>query len=266
MGGTFDRLHVGHAALLSTAFHTGRTVSIGLTTRRFLAEHPKPGAARIQPYSVRHRTLLRWLAARYPRSRWTVVPLGNPFGGSVADGVDALVVSADTKGGGRAVNAERRRRGRTAIPVVVVPLVLADDLRPISSRRIRSGEIDRAGRRRTGIRVGLAVEDDGDRRLSTTGIRRVFPRARVVRAPYPRGSGRRTSRLRSAAKSAARSGEVGVAVAKLDASGRAVMESVGPVTLAPAVLPRETSSGFSTALANWLGRAAPAKSFSPGRK
>ena len=42
LGGTFDRLHVGHVALLRTAFHIGDEVAVGLTSRRFLTAHPKP--------------------------------------------------------------------------------------------------------------------------------------------------------------------------------------------------------------------------------
>jgi pantetheine-phosphate adenylyltransferase len=183
LGGTFDRLHVGHEALLATAFRLGRSVAIGLTTDGYLARHPKPGGPTVASYRVRRATLRRWLSKRYPARRWTVAPLENPFGRSVEDGVDALVVSADTLPGGRAVNVERRRRGRAPVPIRVVPLVLADDLRPVSSRRIRAGEIDRNGHRRSPIRIALAAGSEGDRGAAVRGLRRAFPRAEVVRVP-----------------------------------------------------------------------------------
>ena len=185
LGGTFDRLHVGHEALLATAFREGRSVAIGVTTAGYLRRHPKPGSARIATYGARRATLVRWLSARYPRSRWTVVPLEDTFGRSVESGVDAIVLSADTLAGGRAVNAERRRRGRRAVPLVVVPLVLGDDLEPVSSRRIRAGAIDREGHRRAKIRVALGAGSEGDRRAAVRGIRRAFPRAQVGRRPPP---------------------------------------------------------------------------------
>ena len=105
LGGTFDRLHVGHEALLSTAFRAGGSVAIGVTTDGYLERHPKPASERIAPYRRRRAALVRWLAARYPRSRWTVVPLEDTFGRSVEDGVDALILSADTRAGGRSTRS-----------------------------------------------------------------------------------------------------------------------------------------------------------------
>jgi cytidyltransferase-like protein len=180
LGGTFDRLHVGHEALLASAFRQGRTVAIGVTTDGYLTRHPKPLGPRIAPYRARRAALVRWLAARYPRTRWTVAPLEDTFGRSVEAGVDALVLSADTLAGGHAVNAERRRRGRRAVPLLVVPLALGDDLQPVSSRRIRAGTIDRRGRRLGPIRVALAVEHPKDRSPALRAIRRSFRRARFV--------------------------------------------------------------------------------------
>ena len=266
LGGTFDRLHVGHEALLATAFRAGRSVAIGLTTEQYLSRHPKPVGRRIQPYPSRRRALRRWLSARYRGTRWTVVPLDDGFGGSVREGVDALVVSADTVAGGRAVNAERRRRGLPAVPVLVVPLVLADDLRPLSSRRVRAGEVDRFGRRRSVIEVGLAVDAVEDRASATRGIRRAFPRAHVVVARFPLRSTHRTDRLGAAARSAAQRGELGVAVARTPGGRREVVVRSSEVALEPHVLPRLAPAAFSTALARLLERSARAKAFSPGRK
>jgi phosphopantetheine adenylyltransferase len=237
LGGTFDRLHVGHEALLTTAFRDGRPVGIGLTTGRFLAAHPKPGADRIQPYSVRRRRLAAWLRAHYPRSRWTITPISDPFGGSIRPGVAGLVVSADTVGGGRAVNEERVRRGRSPIPVRVVPLVLADDLQPVSSRRIRAGEIDRNGRRISPIRVRVAVRQRADRPIVVRAIRAAFPRARIV-------AGRSSAALE-------------VTVDKVSGNDREVRLRAGAVALAPvrvtAATPVELTRGLEGVLRRSLG-------------
>jgi pantetheine-phosphate adenylyltransferase len=146
LGGTFDRFHVGHQALLRRAFAIADTVGIGVTTPVYLARFPKPWPRRIQSYAERKRILARWLRAHYAAPRWWIAPLVEPFGRSVGPGVDVLVVSADTRAGGRAVNRERRRRGLPRLPVEIVPLKLAKDRRPIASRRIRAGEIDARGR------------------------------------------------------------------------------------------------------------------------
>ncbi|MGA8664428.1 MAG: pantetheine-phosphate adenylyltransferase [Thermoplasmata archaeon] len=180
LGGTFDHLHVGHEALLATAFQLGRTVAIGLTTEAYLAAHAKPGRGRIQSFRVRRSTLVRWLEREFPGRPFEIRPLEDRFGGSVERGVSVLVVSSDTADGGRAVNRERRRRNVPPVPVAVVPLVLADDLRPVSSRRIRSGEIDRTGRRRSPIPITLVVRDPRDLAWVTRGIRSAFPRARII--------------------------------------------------------------------------------------
>jgi len=262
LGGTFDRLHLGHEAMLRTAFAAGRTVAIGLTSAKFLAAHPKPGSDRIQPYATRHRALTRWLGARYPTARWVVVPLNDRFGRSVEDGVDALVVSADTLAGGQAVNAERRRLGRRAVPVLTVPLVLADDLRPVSSRRIRSGEIDRYGRRLSRIRVGLSVEIASDRAPAELGIRSAFPRARVVRTPFPRAQSRHLTRLDNALRAATRDTELGVAVGAPDPTHRAIVAGIGPVALPPWVLSRTDPAALRDGIARELRRSAAAKLFS----
>ncbi len=181
LGGTFDRFHVGHEALLTAAFRLGRTVAIGVTTEAYLAAHPKPAGRRIAPYSVRRRVLAAWLRRRFPGRPFVIRPLEDRFGGSVGPRVGVLVVSADTAGGGAAVNDERARLGRRRVPVAVVPLVLADDLHPVSSRRIRAGEIDRNGRRRSAIPVELTVGDARAVGWATRAVRAVFPRARISR-------------------------------------------------------------------------------------
>ncbi len=215
LGGTFDRFHVGHAALLSRAFAVGRNVSVGVTTDRYVLEHPKPDAGSVQPYRVRARNVRRWLAARYPPSRWTTVPLEDRFGRSVEDGVDVLVVSAETLKGGRAVNAERRRRGRSAVPIEVVPLVLADDLAPVSARRIRRGEIDALGHRRSSMRVGAFVEVPEDGPVVRAAVRRAFPTARlVVRVVGRRARGTVTARAGRLAERAVAGRELGLGVAR----------------------------------------------------
>ena len=252
LGGTFDRLHVGHEALLETAFRAGRSVAIGLTTDRYLAGHPKPGVARVRTYRTRRAALRRWLSARYPARRWRVTALDDPYGGSVGEGVEALVVSADTVAGGRAVNAERRRRGRRPVPLLVVPLVLADDLRPVSSRRIRAGEIDRNGRRRSPIRIGLAVEAADDLAAAALGIRQAFPRARVVPVPVRSPSPGSDRTLRRLARAAARHTELGVAVGGTSSSRRRVVVATPAVALERQTLPGRPPRKLSAALARVL--------------
>jgi pantetheine-phosphate adenylyltransferase len=264
LGGTFDRLHVGHEALLATAFRAGRSVAVGLTTDEYLGGHPKPDGGRIQPYRTRRAALRRWLSAHYPQRRWTLVPLNDPFGGSVEDGVDALVISAETVPGGRAVNAERRRRGRRTVPLLVVPIVLADDLGPVSSRRIRRGEIDRHGRRRSPIRVGLAVEVAADWAPAERGIRRVFPRAEVVPTRFQSFTHQSSRALQNSARAAARKGALGVAVGEAASRGRRVVVAGPRVALEPFTVRGRSLAAFSREFARRWSGSDPRKPFNPG--
>jgi pantetheine-phosphate adenylyltransferase len=235
LGGTFDRLHAGHAALLATAVRSGRRVSVGLTTAAFLRAHPKPAGPRIQPYRLRRAALARWLSAHAPKGTWRIVPLADRFGRSVAPGVDLLVVSAETATGGKAVNRERRRRGLPEVPVAIVPLVLGDDLEPLSSRRIRAGEIDRRGRRIAPIRVAVAASDAASARAAVRGIRRAIPAARIVIAPAgPPRAARRPSARALALRARARAPlAVGVVRGR---RGWTLVEASRSVVLAPRVV------------------------------
>ena len=250
LGGTFDHLHVGHHALVATAFRVGDTVAIGLTTDRFVSDHPKPDSSRIQPFSVRRTALTRWIRRNFPGRAWKVVPLENAFGRSIEPEVDVLVVSRDTLPGGRAVNRERRRLGRSPVPLVVVPIALADDLEPVSSRRVRAGAIGTAGQRFTPIRINVAVGDPRDLAPVRNSVRRIFPQARVVeaivsrRAVLPRAdlTIRVDRRARSGWDASERSPEVRLPPRRIPGTSRADLER-GLVAL---LRPRDERKLFGT--------------------
>ncbi|MEM1757713.1 MAG: phosphopantetheine adenylyltransferase, partial [Candidatus Bathyarchaeia archaeon] len=60
--------------------------------------------------------------------------------------VEALVVSRETEPTAIKINEERRKRGLTPLAIIVVEMVPAENHVPISTTRIRMGEIDREGR------------------------------------------------------------------------------------------------------------------------
>jgi len=238
LGGTFDRLHVRHAALLAAAARAGRRVSVGVTTEAFLRTARKPGAGAIAPFSVRAAAVRRWMSRHFPGRPTRVVPLDDRFGRSTGSGVSVLVVSAETVRGARAVNAERRRRGRPAIPVIVVPVVLAQDLGPVSSRRIRAGEIDRAGRRRSALVVAVTVTDPGDASTVADAVRRAMPAARIVRVPPPRSRRPGTAvACQRMARTALGRCSLAVAVARRPRGGWYVTEGAPGVALRPRAVP-----------------------------
>jgi pantetheine-phosphate adenylyltransferase len=60
--------------------------------------------------------------------------------------VGALVASHETKAKARLLNEMRAKKGLKPVEVIAVELVKAEDGSPISSTRIRAGEIDSRGR------------------------------------------------------------------------------------------------------------------------
>jgi pantetheine-phosphate adenylyltransferase len=137
LGGTFDRLHPGHEALLKTAFDAADEVRIGLTSEAYLAAHPKPIGERIEPYRRRRRRLAEFLSERYPGRRWRIVPLGDAVGAADRRGPDLLVVSWETRRGATVVNRRRVARGLPPLTVRVIRLV-----------KDRRGRVYRSSRRR----------------------------------------------------------------------------------------------------------------------
>jgi pantetheine-phosphate adenylyltransferase len=144
VGGTFDELHRGHKALLGKAFEVGEEVVIGLTSDAFVAKMGKPH--RTSSYAARRWELQRFLEVNGWAQRAQIVPLDDAYGRTMdGEGLDALVVSQETQKTGEAINQKRIRLGKAPLAIVTVDLVPAENCIPISTTRIRQGEIDRNG-------------------------------------------------------------------------------------------------------------------------
>lgn len=145
VGGTFDELHRGHRALLMKAFEVGERVLIGLCSDRLVESLMKPHIT--APYNERLRELKEFLRKMGVLERAEVMPLNDPFGVTLSEGcVEALVVSRETEPMARRINVERERRGLKPLEIVVIDMVPSENHVPISTTRIRRGEIDREGR------------------------------------------------------------------------------------------------------------------------
>jgi len=143
-GGTFDQLHAGHKRLLEASFERGDEVVIGLTSDEFAR---KQGKLPKQRYKERKEALEAYVNARFPGRPYTIAKLSDFFGPAIAKkDVKALVASRETGKRVELANKLRAERGSPPLQLVVVDWVLAEDGKPISSTRIRSGEIDAEGR------------------------------------------------------------------------------------------------------------------------
>jgi pantetheine-phosphate adenylyltransferase len=143
-GGTFDHIHMGHVALLEKSFEVGDTVVIGVTSDAFAR---KEGKSPDQSYETRLDALERLIHRRFPRREYIIAKLDDYFGPGIASpDVQAIVVTEETAPRVPMANALRKAKGYPPLEVVVVKYVLAYDSKPISSTRIRTGEIDTEGR------------------------------------------------------------------------------------------------------------------------
>lgn len=144
VGGTFDYLHDGHVEILEKSFEVGERVLIGIVSDTMKLVKDSVG---IQPLKVRKQGLLKLLRSRGWIKRAEVRVISDPYGPTVDDGsLEAIVVSRETRSRAEEINEIRRRRGLKPLEIVEIPFVLAEDGTPISSIRIRYGEMDTHGR------------------------------------------------------------------------------------------------------------------------
>jgi pantetheine-phosphate adenylyltransferase len=144
VGGTFDELHKGHKALLDMAFEVGEKVVIGLSSDMFVLKMGKPH--KTASYDERRKELQNFLADSNLTKRAEIVTLDDPFGSTMTgEGLEALVVSKETLKTAEKINEKRQKTGLSPLKLVIVNMVPAENNSPISTTRIRSGEIDRNG-------------------------------------------------------------------------------------------------------------------------
>ena len=145
VGGTFDELHRGHKVLLMKAFEIGDQVLIGLCTDEFVKKLGKPHLT--ATYEERLKELKKFLFDLGVVQKAEIIPLNEPFGPSTTDrSIKGLVVSQETEATANKINEQRLKSGLPKLEILTVNMVPSDNCRPISTTRIRQGEMDRDGK------------------------------------------------------------------------------------------------------------------------
>ncbi|MFW5927846.1 MAG: pantetheine-phosphate adenylyltransferase [Thermoplasmatota archaeon] len=154
LGGTFDHVHIGHQRFLETALEIGET-TVCLVSDEMLKRW-KPDV--IRSYEERKRKLEAFLS-RFDKD-WRIIPINDPYKEAVEGEYDVLVVSYDTKKRGKEINKMRKKRDKEPLEMTTVKPVLADDLLPVNSSRIREGEINEVGERLRPVKVKVGSKND----------------------------------------------------------------------------------------------------------
>jgi pantetheine-phosphate adenylyltransferase len=145
VGGTFDQLHKGHKALLMKAFEVGEQVVIGLCSDEFVAKMGKPHVT--ASYKDRMEDLRAFLKDLRLNRNAEIVSLDDPYGTAISDrSLEALIVSQETEKITLKINDVRVKAGLPLLEIIVINMVPSENCAPISTTKIRQGEIDREGR------------------------------------------------------------------------------------------------------------------------
>lgn len=145
LGGTFYPLHKGHQQLLRKAFQVAGPqgfVFIGVTTSA-MAKKKGP----IASFEKRKAILMQFIQEERVFPKVSIQPLTDKYGPALYDDFDAIVVSPETEKTAEEMNRKRIQHGKQPLQIFVIPFVLSEDGKPISSTRIRHKEIDENGRK-----------------------------------------------------------------------------------------------------------------------
>ena len=141
LGGTFDHFHVGHEEILRIATVVGNRVVVGITSDEFAN---KFRTGKIQSFAERKGAVDAFLMGI--DCGYEILEINDFYGPSTTlKDINAIVVSEETSLRAKEINAVRVKKGLRKMVIIEVPFMMADDGLPVSSERIRKGEINREG-------------------------------------------------------------------------------------------------------------------------
>ena len=140
MGGTFDRLHVGHKVLLTySVLHTRHRLRIGVTGEELLKK--KQHAELLQPFAVRRHNVEQFVRSLRDDLVYDVVELTEPSGGTTTiPDVSGMVVSPETLPSVEAINVQRVANGLAPVKPVLINYIGPHGSERVSSTALREAE------------------------------------------------------------------------------------------------------------------------------
>lgn len=143
IGGTFDIIHKGHKLLISKAFEAANKdgfVFIGLTKNKLIDKKKN-----VKNWDLRKKNLERYISKKNYKTDFLIEGIKDIYGPTIENDFDAIVVSEETIENAKKINKRRINKDKKPMKIIVIPYVYAEDNLPISTTRIKKGEINKEG-------------------------------------------------------------------------------------------------------------------------
>ena len=144
IGGTFDIVHKGHKKLIDKAFEKASekgSVFIGLSTGILVNKKRD-----VRPFEERKMKLVEYIKSKCFKADFKIEPIKDIYGPTLEEDFDSIIVSPETYTNATKINQKRSEKDKKPMEIIKIPYILADDKKPISTTRIKKGEIDSEGK------------------------------------------------------------------------------------------------------------------------
>lgn len=141
VGGTFDRLHIGHKTLLTTAEVFSEKLLVCISSDTFVKRMKKIAGDKIEPFHIRKNTLEKFLTKI--SVTFVLCELNDPFTPALhseyANNLDSIIISSDPDVVERTkmLNSLRRNNNLSPLNIIKIPLIRDPLGKIISSTRYR---------------------------------------------------------------------------------------------------------------------------------